>query len=129
MDFDVFIEISEANADRLVEVFKNFGFNVPSLNRRLFLEAGNIVRVGVPPFRLEVLNRISGVEFDECFRMRVVHQIEGVPINFISRDLLIQNKLASGRHKDLDDAEGLQKLAEPKQSKTKASLKTSLFCV
>ena len=127
LDFDVFVEISESNADRLVEVFKEFGFDAPELNRKLFLEAGNIIRLGVPPVRLEVLNRISGVEFDDCYQQRVLHPIAGVPVNFISRELLIQNKLASGRDKDLDDAKRLQKLTEPQQpgSKTKKPKKSA----
>ena len=120
-DFDVFVEISESNAEKLVGVFKKFGFNVPELSEGLFLEPGTIVRVGVPPVRLEVLNEISGVTFAECFKKRVVQVIGDVPINFIGRDDLLKNKVASDRDKDRIDVNHLTKgkaKAKPKPKTT-----------
>src|SRR5215217_289823 len=60
-DMDVWIERSTENAARTVEVLKVFGFDVPELTGDLFLQKGKIVRMGVPPIRLEILNDISGV--------------------------------------------------------------------
>lgn len=69
-DLDVFVRASAQNAEKLVGAFKDFGFNVPELTATVFLERGRIVRLGVPPLRLEVMNEISGVEFDACFGRR-----------------------------------------------------------
>jgi hypothetical protein len=106
-DMDVFVEISPANAAALVAAFQSFGFNVPGLRVEIFLEEGKIVRIGHPPTRIEVLNSISGVSFAECFAQRVVEVIDGVEMSIIDRQNLVKNKLASGRLKDLADAEAL----------------------
>jgi len=51
--------------------------------------------MGLPPVRIEVLNKIDGVEFSECFSRSKSVEIDGVPVNLISLADLRQNKLAS----------------------------------
>lgn len=106
-DLDVFVGISAVNAARLVAAFRDFGFDVPELTEATFMEQGRIVRIGVPPLRLEVMNEISGVSFAECFARRVEATIDGLSINFIARENLLANKRAAGRPKDLADLVGL----------------------
>jgi len=65
------------------------------------------VRIGVPPIRLEILSEIDGVKFQECYKNRIVDEIDGVYINIIDIDSLKRNKKASGRMKDLADLENL----------------------
>jgi len=83
-EMDVWIAINPENAEKLVTVLKDFGFDVPNLSTKLFLEKGKITRMGVPPMRLEILNTISGVSFEECYADRTIDVIDGVKINFIS---------------------------------------------
>jgi predicted nucleotidyltransferase len=111
-DLDVFIEISEENAEALLVAFRTFGFNVPQLRKDIFLEPEKIVRVGQPPLRIEVLNSISGVAFTDCYAKRVVELIDDVPVSFIDIQSLLKNKAASGRAKDLADVEALTKKAK-----------------
>ncbi|RKZ54107.1 MAG: hypothetical protein DRR16_00940 [Candidatus Parabeggiatoa sp. nov. 3] len=106
-DMDVWIAINPENAEKLVTVLKEFGFDVPNLSPELFLEKGKITRMGVPPMRLEILTSISGVSFEECYKNRTVDVVDGVKINLISISHLKANKKASGRHKDLNDLENL----------------------
>lgn len=106
-DLDVWVAAHEANADRLVEVLKAFGFDGPELTRELFLEAGNVIRMGVPPMRLEILTQIDGVSFSTCYERRVVEDLHGLEVPFIARSDLLANKTASGRTKDLADCEAL----------------------
>ena len=73
----------------------------------LFLQPRKIIRLGVPPVRLEILTSISGVDFAECYTRRVEADLGGVTASFIHRDDLIRNKLASGRLKDRLDLEQL----------------------
>ena len=122
-DIDIFVEISKSNAKKLVQVFKDFGYDVPNLREEMFLNRGKIIRIGEPPNRLEVLMGISGVSFEECYRNRIVCQAEGVKINFISRELLLQNKTSSGRLKDLVDVEHLLKGHMESLPKAKVSRK------
>jgi hypothetical protein len=106
-DMDVWIAIHPANAAKLVEVMREFGFDVAELSANLFLEENRIIRLGLPPVRIEISTTISGVAFDECYEARVVDTIDGVPVNLISLHHLKINKKASGRHKDLNDLEHL----------------------
>jgi hypothetical protein len=73
----------------------------------LFLREGAIVRIGVPPMRIEISNQLSGVQFAECYARRVVDEIDGVQVSLISLEDLKTNKRAAGRLKDLADLENL----------------------
>ena len=106
-DLDVFVGLAAQNAVKLVAAFKEFGFDVPALTPAVFMEPGRIVRIGVPPLRLEVMNEISGVNFEDCFAKRVVETIDGLHVGFIDRESLLVNKRAAGRPKDLADIAAL----------------------
>jgi hypothetical protein len=106
-DMDVWIAINSENAIKIVEVFKEFGFNVPDLSTDLFLQENKVIRMGNPPLRLEILTTISGVDFSECFQEKFVTEIDGIDVNLISLKHLKLNKKASGRFKDLNDLENL----------------------
>jgi predicted nucleotidyltransferase len=106
-DLDVFVGISPQNAAALVSVFTDFGFAPPEVRPNLFLEAGKIVRVGMPPIRIEILNSISGISFAEAYPKRIEEIIGGIRVPFIDRESLLRNKAASGRMRDLADIEGL----------------------
>ncbi len=106
-DLDLWIAIQPENVDRVVITLKEFGFDLPELSSELFLEKGRIIRMGVPPLRIELLTSISGVEFSDCFTDRNQVVIDDVEINIISFDYLKKNKRAAARHKDLDDLENL----------------------
>ena len=106
-DMDVWVRISPDNATSIVNALIEFGFAVPELSPELFLKEEQIIRMGVPPLRLEILTTISGVAFDECFENRLVVQIDDLSINTINLQDLKRNKLSSGRLKDLLDLENL----------------------
>jgi hypothetical protein len=106
-DMDIWIAIDARNAKKMVTVLKEFGFDVPGLSVDLFLREKQVVRMGVPPVKLEITTSISGVEFAECYRERVVDQIDGIRVNLISLKHLKINKRACGRYKDLNDLENL----------------------
>ena len=106
-DMDIWIAIDPKNAELMVLALKEFGFDTPQLSKNLFLKKNSIVRMGIAPMRIEILTTISGVNFEECFRQKVVDQIDGIEVNIISLNQLKINKKASGRHKDLDDFENL----------------------
>jgi hypothetical protein len=106
-DIDIWIATSEENAKKVKAAVAAFGFDVPNLTEILFLQEGNIVRFGLPPLRIEILTSVSGITFQECYSRRVIDIIDGVEVSFISLEDLKTNKLASGRHKDLNDYENL----------------------
>jgi len=110
-DLDVWIELSEANAARVVAALREFGFDVSGLQPGLFLTERSIVRMGRPPLRIEIATTISGVAFEECRREAEIHDLDGVPVPVISLRHLIANKRAAGRPKDLADVAVLTRSA------------------
>lgn len=106
-DMDIWIATSPENADKVVRVLKAFGFNVPELNAALFMKKRQVIRMGTPPIRIEVLTDISGVSFKECYENRITDVVDEISVNIISLEHLRKNKKASGRMKDINDLEQL----------------------
>ena len=91
----------------MVAVLEQFGFESSQLSSGQFMIPDQIVRLGVPPVRIEIMNTISGVVFQECFEKKVKENWNGVTTYIISLTKLKENKKASGRLKDLNDLEHL----------------------
>src|SRR5215204_1917457 len=70
-DMDLWIAIHPENAERVVGALRDFGFDVPGLSVELFLKPDQIIRMGMPPVRIEITTTIAGVEFAECYAARV----------------------------------------------------------
>lgn len=107
-DMDIWIAITGQNAMKMVEALREFGFDPPELQKEIFLKEQNVIRMGVPPMRLEILTSIDGVDFKKCFNNRIIADFGDFKVNFISRGDLLINKCASGRPQDLVDFEKLQ---------------------
>lgn len=106
-DMDVWIAVDPQNAERTVRALERFGMRASELTPELFREKGKVIRMGLPPMRLEIQTDISGVDFTECYARRNRVNVEGMQVNLISLDDLKANKRAAGRHKDLEDLEHL----------------------
>jgi predicted nucleotidyltransferase len=115
-DVDIFYEASAENAAALFAALLEFwNGEVPGVGAaRELLEPGLILQFGVPPNRIDLLNRIDGVSFPECWgpRKEVDLSLRGrrFPVNYIGRQQLIKNKEAARRDKDLDDLRFLRRL-------------------
>lgn len=107
IDLDLWVRATGANAARVIEALRAFGFDVPVIEPRLFIDPLSIVRFGVPPFRIEIMTTIDGVEYDACRQNATVVDVDGVTLPFISLADLKTNKRASGRNKDLADLDHL----------------------
>lgn len=107
-DMDIRVEREQSNAERLVGVLHEFGFGDSHPNPRTFLEESRVIRMGVPPIRIEILTSVSGIGFKECYPERIVESWDDVSVNLISLPKLKVNKRASGRLKDLSDLEYLE---------------------
>lgn len=107
LDMDIWIGMDDDNAHRMVEVMASFGFSRDELNPEVFLDERCLIRMGLPPLRLEVLTSIDGVEFGPSFARRVERMIDEIPVKVIGLEDLRKNKKASGRNKDLADLDHL----------------------
>jgi uncharacterized nucleotidyltransferase DUF6036 len=108
-DLDVFVSRETDNAERLMEVIDAFGFGQTGIVREDFVKPDHVVQLGRAPNRIDMLTGISGVSFDEAWSERQQGSVADIAVYFISRELLIRNKRATGRDKDLADIKLLEK--------------------
>jgi hypothetical protein len=107
-DLDVWIEMSPGNADKILKALEKFGLASLNLKPKDFLEKNQIIQLGYPPNRIDLLTALEDVEFDDCYEARVQVIIQNVKINFIDIENLKKNKRATGRLQDLADVEKLE---------------------
>lgn len=107
-NLDIWIERTPENAGRLLVALSDFGFGSVGLTDDDFLEPEQIIQLGNPPLRIDLLTDISGVTFEACYPKRQVIEIQDISVPFISLEDLRANKRASGRHQDLADLENLE---------------------
>jgi predicted nucleotidyltransferase len=106
-DLDVWVECSQENAPTLLQALEQFGMGSLGLTVDDFLVPDQVVQLGYPPNRIDILVGVSGVEFADCYPNRVKVVLDGVEVNFIDLENLKKNKKASGRLQDLADLENL----------------------
>ncbi len=109
-DLDIWIDLSNDNAIKMVEVLHEFGMASLGLTEVDFLNKGGITQIGYPPLRIDILNEIDGVSFKDAYLNKLIIDIDGLHVNYIGLDDLIKNKQMSGRHQDLTDVNTLLKL-------------------
>lgn len=107
-DLDVWVESTTENAARIIKALQLFGFGSLDLKESDFTTPDQVVQLGYPPNRIDMLTSLSGVEFSECYDSRVIEKIDGVHVSFIDLENLKKNKKATGRHQDLADVENLE---------------------
>jgi len=106
-DIDILVGAAPENASRLEEVLREFGFGEAGLSARDFLEPEQVIQLGRAPNRIDLLTSITGVSFEEAWANRVPAELDGIPVSFIGRELLIRNKRATERVQDHADLEAL----------------------
>ena len=107
-DIDIFIKRDEKNAFGMIKVLKQFGFEGIKIKKDDFLIEGRIVQLGVSPVRIDIMNSVDGVLFEDAYSSVEKVRFGSTIANFISNKDLIKNKLSSNRKKDQADLEELQ---------------------
>jgi hypothetical protein len=108
-DLDLLVAPDAENASRLMLALGDFGAPVEShgITARDFEKEGTVYQLGLPPRRIDLMTSISGVSFEEAEGTAIETEIEGLCVPVLGRRQLVVNKLASGRPKDLADAQML----------------------
>ena len=101
VDLDIWIAADRENLERVVAALREFAF--PAATTDLLMAPDAMLRMGVPPLRIELMKKISGVDFESCWERRTTLQIDDLAVPMISLSDLKANKLASARAKDLAD--------------------------
>ena len=115
-DLDVWVDLTPDNADRVWQALLEFGAPLAALSvsKRDLEIPGQVIQIGLPPQRIDILTGVTGVDFETAWMERIVHQIETLELPFIGREALLRNKRATGRAKDLADVEILERQKELK---------------
>lgn len=106
-DLDFWIGTSPKNAVRVLAALKQFGFASLGITLDDLTTSGQVIQMGFPPRRIDLLTGIDGVEFDACYPRRLIVPMDGVNLNFIAIEDFKTNKRSTGRLKDLADLEAL----------------------
>jgi hypothetical protein len=93
-----------------MEALEEFGAPCDGLSRDDFQKEGIVFQIGVAPRRIDILTSVDGLEFEEALANSPLIEIDGIPVHVISISDLIKNKRATGRIKDLADAQALEEL-------------------
>jgi hypothetical protein len=107
-DLDIWLNRTEENAIKIIATVKEFGFQSFNLSPQDFLKKENVIQLGYPPLRIDLLTDLDGVSFSECFANKIEVELEGLKVNFIGYADLIKNKTSTGRPIDLDDIENMK---------------------
>lgn len=107
-DLDVWIESTKENAEKVLTALDSFGFGSIGIKKEDFLKGDQIIQLGYPPNRIDILTTLKEVNFKDCYKERIVIELQGEKINFIDLKNLKQNKRATGRAQDIADAEHLE---------------------
>jgi len=110
-DIDLWIESSRENAERIWAALTKFGAPLTGLSKQDFITPGTVVQLGVAPRRIDILTQITGVNYEDARRAKLVIDIESIKVPVIGLSHLIQNKTAVGRPQDNADAARLQQLS------------------
>lgn len=112
-DLDVVIADNKANIQRVVDALKEFGF-AEDVSPSLFAKPKSVVRMGFAPVKIEILNYLEGVDFDDAYARRERRSAEDIEFDLISLQDLLANKTAVGRDKDKLDVKDLLKVNDKK---------------
>jgi hypothetical protein len=113
-DLDIFYDNSPESVRKIQSALEEFwGGAIPDVKiPDDFLEPGMIIQFGVPPNRIDMMNRIDGVAFEEAWSNKIYETIQHssgrFKVYYIGKNELIKNKRACGRYKDLEDLKYLE---------------------
>lgn len=102
-DIDLWIRISDTNAERVWKALKTFGAPLFDLSIEDLKTPGMVFQMGLPPNRIDVINKVNGLEFDEAWQNREFIEIHDLNIPIVAKPELLKNKLTMNRPKDLAD--------------------------
>ncbi len=105
-DIDFLVAIDDTNLEKLQKALSEFG--APTIDINKFKKKDNVFRMGRSPIQIDIITEASGIDIKDCYSRRNMMNLDGIDILVISKEDLLRNKRASGRHRDLADVESLE---------------------
>jgi len=112
-DMDLWVRPTRENAQRVLAALRRFGAPMERIAATDLEQPEIVLQLGVRPNRIDILTGVDGVSFEEAWAGRLESDVEGLRIPVIGRAELIRNKRATGRTRDLGDAEALERGGRP----------------
>lgn len=108
-DMDIWVDRTTENYQKLKKAFNQFGMPVFDMTEENFLShpSWDVFTFGVPPVAIDVMVKVKGLDFQECYDKSVTFEDDELKIRTIHKNNLIEAKKSSGRAKDLNDLENL----------------------
>ena len=106
-DIDILVKPDPENADKIMRALNDFGFGSVGLEESYFLSPDNIIQLGYPPVRIDLITSISGVDWDTADQGSVPGQYGEIAVRYLGKKEFILNKRSTNRKKDLADLEAL----------------------
>jgi hypothetical protein len=107
-DIDLWVWSTQDNAIKILDALREFGFGGAGLKEEDFQKPQQVIQLGFPPARIDLLTDIDGVTFADCWPQRLVLDLDGVSVPVIGKSDLIRNKETSNRLQDRADLEKLR---------------------
>ena len=107
-DLDLWIYADPENVEKLIGALKQFGFGSLGLTPDDFLTPDQVIQLGYPPNRIDLLTSLKGVDFKNAYESRDQIEIDGLFADFVDLENLKKNKASTGRPQDIADLENLK---------------------
>ena len=107
-DLDIWVGPESENAKKVYEALKEFGAPLKDINLRDFANKNLVYQIGVAPIRVDIILGIPGIEFDRVWKHRSVATFDGIKVNIIGINELIESKKRARRHMDITDIQSLR---------------------
>ena len=114
-DIDIWLEPINENKLKLVICLEEIGIQADDIKK--INEADFTIPMAfhighTPPFVIDFLTKIVGVKWQEAWGLRTILPLEELKIPFLHINHLKQNKMISGRPKELNDLSQLLRIEE-----------------
>jgi len=106
-DIDLLVKADSENAKRILAALDEFGFGSLDLSQADFTLPNNVIQLGVPPVRVDIMTSITGIDWEKAQADKVQSNYDDTTVYFIGKADFIANKRSLGRKKDLADIEAL----------------------
>lgn len=107
-DLDIWVEPSLENSDKVYNSLLEFGAPLKDITEKTFNEEGIVFQIGIIPRRIDIITKITGVDFQDAYSDKEIIEIEDLKAPFLSKKNLIKNKKSTGREKDKLDVKYLR---------------------
>lgn len=107
-DMDLLLSGAGDNLERVARALAAFGAPGHVVEAARTMAATEIVYLGSPPLRIDLLRTADGVDTEQALHRAFIVEVGELRIPVLSLDDLIANKKAAGRVQDIADAVALE---------------------